>query len=85
MNADRSYCCASVPSACAAASKRIFSCWTPFCFFGFGIGVMKATLRTLGEDPVRRLAARVQLPVAGWVLVGRVQDRLLEESRIHLA
>ena len=45
MNAVRSYCCASVPSACAAASKRIVSCWMPFCFFGFGTGVMNATLR----------------------------------------
>ena len=49
MNAVRSYCCASVPSAYAAASKRIFSCWMPFCFFGLGIGVMKTTLRRSGR------------------------------------
>ena len=41
-------------------------------------------LTALGEDLVRRLAAGVKLPVAGRVLVGRVQDRLLEEgSRRH--
>ena len=36
-------------------------------------------IKFLGEDPVRRLAARVELPVAGRVLVRGVQDRLLEE------
>ncbi len=36
-------------------------------------------LAALGEDPVRRLAAGVELPVPGRVLVRRVQDRLLEE------
>ena len=36
-------------------------------------------LAALGEDPVRRLAARVELPVARRVLVRGVQDRLREE------
>ena len=35
------------------------------------------------ENPVRGLAARVELPVAGRVLVGRVQDRPLEEALAH--
>ena len=42
-------------------------------------------LASLREDLVRRLTARVELPVAGRVLVRRVQDRLLEESGVHLA
>ena len=44
MNAVRSYCWASVPSACAASSKTILG-WPAPLFFGFGIGVMNATLR----------------------------------------
>ena len=77
MNAVRSYCCASAPKACAASSKTIFGCLAPL-FFGFGIGVMNATLRR---------SSRILF--VGWplgsssqwrarVLVRRVQERLLE-------
>ena len=80
----RSYCCVSVSSACAASWKTISRC-PPRRFFTVGIAEMKATFAPLGFDLVRRLAAPVELPVAGRVLVRRVQNRLLEETGVHLA
>ena len=50
---------------------------------GFGDRRDERHLAPLGNDPVRRLAGLVELPVLRGVLVGRVQDRLLEESPIH--
>ena len=40
-------------------------------------------LPSLVDNPVRRLAACVELPVPPGTLVGRVQDRMLEESPVH--
>jgi len=84
MNPDRSYCCASVPSACAVASKRISPAGCA-SVFGFRYRRDERDCAALGDDPVRRLAARVELPVPPRVLVGWVQDRLLEEGAVHLA
>ena len=50
---------------------------------GFGDRRDERHLAPLGNDPVRRLAGLVELPVLRGVLVGRVQDRLLEESPVH--
>ena len=85
MNADRSYCCASVPSACAGRVEEDPLLLDPLLLLRLRDRRDERDLAALGKDPVRRLPARVELQVAGRVLVRRVQDRLLEECRVHLA
>ena len=65
MNAVRSYCCASVPSACAAASKRICLLLDALLFLRLRDRRDEGDLAALGEDPVRRLAARRRAPSGG--------------------
>ena len=36
------------------------------------------------DDPLRRLALSIELPRAGWVLVRRIKDRMLEETVIQV-
>ena len=50
-----------------------------------GDGTDECDAASVGKDLVRRLTARVEFPVTGWVLVRRVQDRFLEEPTIHLS
>ena len=51
-----------------------------FRFFGFGIGVMNSARRRFLDDLACGLAAVVQLPVPGRVLVGRVEDWAFEKA-----
>src|SRR5262249_35701265 len=52
-------------------------------FFGLGIGVTKLGAATLLDDALGRLAGFVELPMAARILVGRVQDWLVEERVRH--
>ena len=52
-------------------------------FLGFRDGRNERDRTTLLDDPVGRLARRVEFPVVGWVLVRRVEDWLLEEGNAH--
>ena len=64
MNDVRSYCCASVPSACAASLKDHRG--LPRAILLRLRGRRDGHLAPLAEDPVRRLRVRVESRVAGW-------------------
>lgn len=60
-----------------------FLCFGTLSFLWFGNGGNELSLAAILDDLLGRLPMRIQLPVAGRVLIGRVQDRMLKELVVH--
>ena len=87
-----SYCCSRVESP--LPSSKIRASWDS-CpaapplpprprFFGLGMRRDEGGAAAALDDVLRRLPVRTELPMPGRALVRRVQDRVLEESVVHV-
>ena len=79
-----SYCCSCGGEPLALVEDdRLLVCGALLRFFGFGIGVMNSARRRVSMICCVGWPVLIELPVAPGVLVGGVEDRVVEEGVVQ--